>query len=82
MTRSFWRTLLALAAVAALLGISACGGDDSESSDSGTPATSEEGAASGGESVTDQLFAGTALDNIKDPAAGQEGRQADRPLGR
>ena len=73
MTRSFWRTLLALAAVAALLGISACGGDDSESSDSGTPATSEEGAPSGGESVTDQLFAGTALDNIKDPAQGKKG---------
>ena len=32
MSRSFWRTLLALAAVAALLGISACGGDDNESS--------------------------------------------------
>ena len=74
MSRSFWRTLLALAAVAALLGISACGGDDNESSDSGTPAQSDEGStASGGESVTDKLFAGTAVDNIADPAQGKKG---------
>ena len=74
MTRSFWRTLLALAAVAALLGISACGGDDNESSDSGTPAQSDEGStASGDKSVTDELFAGTAVDNIADPAQGKKG---------
>jgi len=74
MTRSFWRTLLALAAVAALLGISACGGDDNESSDSGTPAQSDEGStASGDKSVTDQLFAGTAVDNMADPAQGKKG---------
>ena len=74
MSRSFWRTLLALAAVAALLGISACGGDDNESSDSGTPAQSDEGStASGDKSVTDQLFAGTAVDNMADPAQGKKG---------
>jgi peptide/nickel transport system substrate-binding protein len=74
MSRSFWRTLLALAAVAALLGISACGGDDDESStDSGTPAQSDEGASSGGESVTDKLFAGTAVGNIAEAAQGKKG---------
>jgi peptide/nickel transport system substrate-binding protein len=73
MSRSFWRTLLALAALVALLGVSACGGDDDESSDTGgTPATSEEGGAAA-ENVTEQLFAGTALDNIKDPAQGKKG---------
>jgi peptide/nickel transport system substrate-binding protein len=73
MSRSFWRTLLALAAVAALLGISACGGDDDESSDSGgTPAQSSSG-GSGDETVTDKLFAGTAADNIADPAQGKKG---------
>jgi peptide/nickel transport system substrate-binding protein len=75
MSRSFWRTLLALAAVAALLGISACGGDDNESSDSGTPAQSDDSgsASSGDESVTDKLFAGTAVDNMQDPAQGKKG---------
>ena len=76
MSRSFWRTLLALAAVAALLGISACGGDDNESSsDSGTPAQSDDSgsASSSDESVTDKLFAGTALDNMADPAQGKKG---------
>jgi hypothetical protein len=70
MSRSFWRTLLALAAIAALLGVSACGGDDDESGDTGgTPAQTEESGGGGAENVTEQLFAGTALDNIKDPAA-------------
>jgi peptide/nickel transport system substrate-binding protein len=72
MSRSLWKTLLALAALVTLFGFSACGGGDDESSDSGTPAQSDQG---GGESanVTDQLFAGTALDNIKDPAQGKKG---------
>ena len=72
MSRSLWKTLLALAALVTLFGISACGGDDDESSDTGgTPAQTESGG--GGENVTEQLFAGTAADNIKDPAQGQKG---------
>jgi peptide/nickel transport system substrate-binding protein len=72
MSRSFWRTLLALAALVTLLGVSACGDDDEEGGDTGgTPAQSEEGGA--GANVTEQLFAGTALDNIKDPAQGKKG---------
>jgi hypothetical protein len=64
MSRSFWRTLLALAALIALLGLGACGGsDDDESGDTGgTPAQSEDGGESA--NVTEQLFAGTARDNI------------------
>jgi peptide/nickel transport system substrate-binding protein len=72
MSRSFWRTLLALAALVALLGVAACGDDDEESGDSGgTPATTTEGGDSA--NVTEQLFAGTALDNINDPAQGKKG---------
>jgi peptide/nickel transport system substrate-binding protein len=68
MSRSLLKTLLALAALVALLGLAACGGDD-ESGDEGTPAQTEEG---GGESanVTEQLFAGTAADNRANPAEG------------
>src|SRR5215216_1470417 len=44
MSRSLWRTLLALAALVAVLGIGACGGDDDESADKGgTPAQKSEG---------------------------------------
>jgi peptide/nickel transport system substrate-binding protein len=71
MSRSFWRTLLALAALVALFGLGACGDDDDEAGDTGgTPAQSEE---SGDASVTEQLFAGTATENIKDPAQGKKG---------
>lgn len=74
MSRSFWRTLIALAALVALLGVSACGGDDDETSDTGgTPAQSEDGGSDSGANVTEQLFAGTARDNIADPAQGQKG---------
>jgi peptide/nickel transport system substrate-binding protein len=73
MSRSFWRTLLALAALVALLGVSACGGgDDEESGDTGTPAQSEP-SGDGEANVTEQLFAGTARDNINDPAQGKKG---------
>jgi peptide/nickel transport system substrate-binding protein len=73
MSRSLWKTLLALAALVALLGLSACGGDDNESGDTGgTPAQSDQGGGAAA-NVTDQLFAGTALDNIKDPAQGKKG---------
>jgi peptide/nickel transport system substrate-binding protein len=72
MSRSFWRTLLALAALVALLGVAACGDDDEESGDTGgTPATTTEGGEAA--NVTEQLFAGTALDNIQDPAQGKKG---------
>ena len=71
MSRSLWKTLLALAALVALFGVSACGSDDDEGSDSGTPAQSDSGG--GSENVTEQLFAGTALDNVKDPAQGKKG---------
>jgi peptide/nickel transport system substrate-binding protein len=62
--------LLALAALIALLGLGACGGsDDDESGDTGgTPAQSEDGGESA--NVTEQLFAGTARDNIANPAEG------------
>jgi peptide/nickel transport system substrate-binding protein len=67
MSRSLLKTLLALAALVALLGLGACGGDDEESGDTGgTPAKTEEG----GGNVTEQLFAGTAADNRANPAEG------------
>lgn len=73
MSRSLWKTLLALAALVAVFGLSACGGDDEESGDTGgTPAQSEEG---GGEAqnVTEQLFAGSATENINTPDEGKKG---------
>jgi peptide/nickel transport system substrate-binding protein len=73
MSRSVWRTLLALAALVALLGVGACGGDDDEAADTGgTPAQSGQGGGSS-ENVTEQLFAGTARDNIRDPVQGKKG---------
>jgi len=61
------KTLLALAALVALLGLGACGGDDDEGTDQGgTPAQTEEG----GGNVTEQLFAGSAADNRANPAEG------------
>ena len=60
-----------MAVSASVLGLAACGGGDDESSGSasgGTPAQSGEGG-----NVTEQLFAGTALDNVKDPAQGKKG---------
>ena len=72
MPRSLWRTLLALAAMVAVLGLAACGGDDDESGDTGgTPAQTGDGGESA--NVTEQLFAGTARDNIQDPAQGKKG---------
>jgi peptide/nickel transport system substrate-binding protein len=71
MSRSLWKVLLAVAAITALLGIAACGGDDEEGGDGGTPAESQQGG--GDANVTEKLFAGTALDNIRDPAQGKKG---------
>ncbi|MBA2513093.1 MAG: hypothetical protein H0V26_02020 [Solirubrobacterales bacterium] len=71
MPRSIWRTLLALAALSAVLTFGACGGaDDKESAggDAGTPAQSE-----GGANITEQLFAGSAVDNIAKPDEGKKG---------
>jgi peptide/nickel transport system substrate-binding protein len=64
------KTLLALAALVAVFGLAACGGDDDdEGTQEGTPAQTEEG----GGSVTEQLFAGSATDNLADPAQGKKG---------
>ena len=69
MSRSLWKTFMALAAIVAALALSACGGDDDEGTtandDAGTPAQSE-----GAANVTEQLFAGTARDNIENPTEG------------
>jgi peptide/nickel transport system substrate-binding protein len=71
MPRSAVKTLLALAALLALLGLGACGGDeDDEGTSGGTPAQS---GAGGEQSVTEQLFAGSASDNRADPGAGKKG---------
>ena len=69
MSRSLLKTLLALAALVALLGLGACGGgDDEESGDTGgTPAQSGDG---GDANVTEELFKGSATDNLVDPAKG------------
>ena len=68
-------------ALVAALALAACGGDDDDdgTSSGGTPAQSSAG---GEANVTEQLFAGTAADNRENARRGQEGRQADRPLGR
>jgi peptide/nickel transport system substrate-binding protein len=68
MSRSLMKTLLALAALVAVLGLAACGGDgdEPESDDGGTPAQTEDG----GGNVTEQLFAGSAADNRANPAEG------------
>lgn len=76
MSRSPWRTMLALIAVfVAALALAACGGDDKSdtgTSGGGTPAsgTSAEG---GSENITEQLFAGSALDNRETPDEGKKG---------
>ena len=62
------RRLPFLAACAAAIAIAGCGGgDDSSSSSSGTPAQSES------DNPTEQLFAGSATANLKDPAQGKKG---------
>jgi peptide/nickel transport system substrate-binding protein len=54
-----------LAALAAAALVAGCGGDDNEGTGGGTPARSG--------NVTDQLFAGSATENIKRPAEGARG---------
>jgi len=69
------KTLLALAAMAAVLTLGACGGggDEATTNDSGgSPSTNSNGDTGGG-NVTEQLFAGSATENLKDPAQGKKG---------
>jgi peptide/nickel transport system substrate-binding protein len=71
MSRSQWRILMPLVAVLAALFLVACGSDDgSDSEDSGTPATTQ--SESGG-SATEELFAGSATENIENPDEGEKG---------
>jgi peptide/nickel transport system substrate-binding protein len=69
MSRSLLKTLLALAALVAVLGLGACGGDD-ESGGGGTPAQSGSGGSGEAKNATEQLFAGTAADNRANPTEG------------
>jgi peptide/nickel transport system substrate-binding protein len=72
MSRSLVRRGPALAAVLACLTLAACGGggnDESGTSGGGTPAST----AGGGGNITEQLFAGSASDNRKNPDQGKKG---------
>lgn len=74
MSRSPFRTLLALVAVFAAFALAACGGDDK--SDSGSTPANGGSPASGGEesaNITEELFAGTAVDNREAPDEGKKG---------
>jgi peptide/nickel transport system substrate-binding protein len=62
------KPLMGLAALVALIGLAACGGDDG-GGNGGTPAR----AATGEAGITEQLFAGSAADNRSDPDAGKKG---------
>jgi peptide/nickel transport system substrate-binding protein len=57
-----------LAAAIAAVAFAGCGGDNDEGTGGGTPARSESSA-----NVTEQLFAGSATDNLRDPAQGKKG---------
>jgi peptide/nickel transport system substrate-binding protein len=71
MSRSLWRTLLALVAVLAAFGFAACGGDEEETDTSGgTPAQT---ADAEGANLTEQLFAGSAADNRNNADEGKKG---------
>jgi peptide/nickel transport system substrate-binding protein len=56
-----------LAALIAAVALAGCGGDN-EGTGGGTPAQSETSA-----NVTEQLFAGSATDNLRDPGQGKKG---------
>ena len=63
------RRLPFLVALAATVVIAGCGGDDdTDGTGAGTPARSDSSA-----NVTDQLFAGSATANLRDPAQGKKG---------
>jgi peptide/nickel transport system substrate-binding protein len=57
-----------VAAVIAAAAIAGCGGDSDEGTGGGTPARSDSS-----ENVTEQLFAGSATENLRDPAQGKQG---------
>jgi peptide/nickel transport system substrate-binding protein len=57
-----------VAAVIAAAVIAGCGGDNDEGTGGGTPARSDSSA-----NVTEQLFAGSATENLRDPAQGKKG---------
>jgi peptide/nickel transport system substrate-binding protein len=57
-----------VAAAIAAVAIAGCGSDNDEGTGGGTPARSESSA-----NVTEQLFAGSATDNLRDPAQGKKG---------
>ncbi len=68
MSRSLWKTFMALAAIVAALALSACGGDDDEgttggSDDAGTHRAERRRPAN----VTEQLFAGTRRRQHRQP---------------
>jgi peptide/nickel transport system substrate-binding protein len=67
MPRSPWRTLLALTGLIVALVLAGCGGDDQDSDDGTAP----EG--NGAASPTEELFAGSATDNIDNPEEGNRG---------
>ena len=80
MSRSLLKTLLALAALVALLGLGACGGDDDEAGDERRHARADRG----GRRRTSPSSSSPAAPptTARTRRRRQEGRQADRPLGR
>ncbi|HWT22039.1 MAG TPA: ABC transporter substrate-binding protein [Solirubrobacteraceae bacterium] len=67
------RTLLALVALVAAFGLAACGGGDESDTGGGegggTPAQGD----TAGANITEQLFAGSAMDNRQNPDQGKKG---------
>jgi peptide/nickel transport system substrate-binding protein len=56
-----------VAALVAAIAVAGCGDDNDAGTAGGTPARSDS------ENITEQLFAGSATDNLRDPAAGKKG---------
>lgn len=73
MTRSPQRVLPAIVALLAALTMAACGSGGDDSSSSSSSSSSGGSTASGGGNATERLFAGTAIENAKDPAQGKKG---------
>jgi peptide/nickel transport system substrate-binding protein len=57
-----------LAALLAAAAVAGCGGDNDDGAGDGTPARSD-----GSGNVTEQLFAGSATENLRNPAEGKKG---------
>jgi peptide/nickel transport system substrate-binding protein len=64
------RALLALTTAAVAVAVGACGGSDDDEGQGGSPGAP---VTKGETSVTEQLFAGTAMDNRESPAEGEKG---------